>query len=693
MIINKENIVLDKQTIPFWVFFIFLLVIEFLLFRTFLQREIANNFPGSWDQASYLISSYSLYENIMHLGLFTALIHEPPAQTSFLFCIQAAVFFLFAGASRFSALFINFIYFAILQFVIAKIAKSISGSYIASILSLGLILAVLLPFPAAGGMMDFRIDFIAFCLYGIFIAAVLKSNVFYNRKWTIISAFIAIFLILMRYVTSVYVGGLLTSLFFIFVTLQYWQKTHHKNNQEITQRIKNLLLFAVIGIIVASPFLWLSRYGIYQHYIVGTVTSSEKYIRAKEFGVTDSLSNLFFYPKMIYNSLMGLEALLLSAFLLSITLICYFVVRYPSRKKLSTTETEVLPYFNINFIFLVLCILIPVIALTLNLSKSPIVGGIVVIPILILVLLVWSALYKKIIVINPKTNIIFKLLAAVILLCGIGNWMNYYGRHSLSYGNDLSQVITMDKDIGNYASIMGWKEVYVSTDQVVDYLSVPLAVVYYEHTGNLLNVTLSPLGTSIFETTPKDAINELKKSNVFITNLGKYQPSIYPSNESLIKIRPLLQKIASDEFIKLNDYYFNNSFYRVYVRPDFQILGLSDDWITNQGIWIKFHPQVMKNISSIMLSGSINTQWIDNDLKVMAYDDKNKELPIHPKVVITGNKYILYCDLPKKIANVPPYIHLVFSKYFVPKRLGINNDTRKLVMQAPLKKIIILNAT
>jgi len=60
-------------------------------------------------------------------------------------------------------------------------------------------------------------------------------------------------------------------------------------------------------------------------------------------------------------------------------------------------------------------------------------------------------------------------------------------------------------------------------------------------------------------------------------------------------------------------------------------------------------------------------------------------------MTVSGDHYLIRCSLPEKTAgNSSIDIRLTFSEYFVPRDLGINEDTRKLVIMAPKTRKVVL---
>ena len=118
--------------------------------------------------------------------------------------LQAALLYLAIGPSRLSALTLSFAYFALFQAVLAGTVRRTTGRWSAAFLALGILLAARTTFLRAGGIMDFRIDFTAACLYGTFLCAVSRSEMFRSWGWSVGVGAVATLLILFRFVTAPY---------------------------------------------------------------------------------------------------------------------------------------------------------------------------------------------------------------------------------------------------------------------------------------------------------------------------------------------------------------------------------------------------------------------------------------------------------------------------------------------------------
>lgn len=63
----------QKNVTPNYILLAALIIVEFLLFRTFVAREICNMVPSDVDQSVYLNQSYSIYRNIIESDYRNAL--------------------------------------------------------------------------------------------------------------------------------------------------------------------------------------------------------------------------------------------------------------------------------------------------------------------------------------------------------------------------------------------------------------------------------------------------------------------------------------------------------------------------------------------------------------------------------------------------------------------------------------------
>jgi len=546
----------------FWYGCIFAFIFfEYLLFASYALHEVTNYYPRSFDQAEYLSQSYAAYQNILQNG-FLAELKSHISPVSSIFYTQAATFFLIFGPSRLMALSINFIYFALLQLALVKSVKDVTGSWFLTVFALGLLLSVNTTFFWAGGLLDFRIDFMAFCLFGIFICCCVRSNLFLDRKWSIIAAVVSVYLILLRHITVCYILSILLATFLMFILLAYIYKNEEKFL--LKNRFKNIILLT--GIVAAGvlPFLWMSRKAIYNYYIVNHVINNEKYIRAFQEGVVDFFSNIKYYPASILENHIGKGAVIIVLISISFALCLRYLQKFvikcgPEIKKCSLTCPL--------FIFLLSCIFLPISILTIDLSKSPIVGNIVIVPFIWLVVLCIYCINKK----GRFFNFFLFTIAILTFAFGTYSYVKFmHKRSDRAQLENLTKITRMYLDVGSYFVAHNKNNLVYSSDQIVDYL-IPqdLTVLYYENYGVLLNPVGSMLGVNnLYEISEDNAMAELHKSNIFIVNLDSYPTyaTDYPFNISMNKIRYDLIDVSNQDMQVLGEYTFNDHKFRVYVK-------------------------------------------------------------------------------------------------------------------------------
>lgn len=672
---------------PSWLLLISLLIVEYCIFRNYVLRDIAPFYPVAYDQTFYLSISYQLYENMITHGIIKGLAQFHLMSQSFFFCIQAAFFFLLFGASRLSALTINFIYFALLQIISFQVIKNLTSRYAFGFVFVGLLITTRFLFAKGGGAVDFRIDFIAFCLYGIFCACILNTHSFLNKKWCVISAIAAFFLIGMRFITICYVLPIFLFLLFYYGFYFFLQKKQLLDYSITKQKLKNIGWFLVILIALTAPLLWMHYQSLVDYYVGGHVKSIEKILRLKEAGIKTTIELWLYYPVNFFKRQ-------LSYFLLGEILFCYLVllilylILYFKRRPKNLLPIHFKPQDNI--LFLILAILVPIIILTLDTSKSSIVSSIAVAPFLYLVVLGFSFVCEKIRIYS--SNIANKTIQ-VFSIFFIASGLYLYIEHTTHrpQSDELSSLQNISKlisDVGNYAHFLNWKTISISRDQIKDYLVAPISTFYYESNGVLFNMK-SPLGANgMIQETKENAIKSIKQSSMFISNLENYSPdNIFPFERSIQPYRTLLRQIAEKEMLRLGDYYVKNSMYRVYVKPDMKIVGLENNWITEHGIWLEFPALVAQKIHGVfILEGDSDFSWLKNkELKITAIaqeDGVDKILPA--KIIINNNHYKIIGKLPAWKNNNVFSIHLTFSDYFT--HVAKHHRIQKLVMQAPTKK-------
>jgi hypothetical protein len=564
LLLNK----ITKKNNSIWLLFTVFFCIEFLLFRYTILKEISPYYPSGFDQSIFLLITYTIYENIKHHGFFSSLHSSPFLTTGALFPYQAVLFFFIFGISRFSALVPNITYFIVLQVITLMTLRDLTQKNYLSILMLGFILTIQSPMQFIGGVFDFRMDFIAFCLYGIFTAAVIKSQLFFIKKWSFIAGLCAILIILMRTITLTYMIGVIgiMTIYFLYQSKKMLIPTV-KNNYKTRLYHSSIIFLSIIC--TSIIYIYLNKNFLYQYYVIHHVINNEKYIRVIEAGIKNSYLLWGYYPYTLFSKQMGTSTWMIMLTVFSLYLFSnIFTPKNPITSKPPNLMIPNKQDWYDSFLFLTVSFLIPMIILTFDTSKSSIVGSIAVIP--FLWLFMWIILFfdnRRII--SKKLSILLSTIAAITLFIGLNNQIHNHLSKKPFDNIDRATITQMYLDIGDYAVKHNWSTIYLSTDRIADYLiPTDLQTIYYENHRKLLTVHSTILGGNMFQASDTTMLNALKKSHIVIFNISNNYPnkSPYPADLRVAAFSPILIQQAEQLFDPLGDYKIKESTYRVYVK-------------------------------------------------------------------------------------------------------------------------------
>jgi hypothetical protein len=160
--------------------------------------------------------------------------------------------------------------------------------------------------------------------------------------------------------------------------------------------------------ICAFPFMFASRVAIYNYYVVGDILGPEKAIRAAQEGVTTWWDAMRYYPVSIIAHHLGLPYFVACLCLLVGILMCLARTPVQTRRRAWTSDVALEP------LLVVAGVLFPLVILTLDVLKTPVVGGIVCVPLALFVVLLphWIGL------VTPNARI-WHWTGAVIMALGL----------------------------------------------------------------------------------------------------------------------------------------------------------------------------------------------------------------------------------------------------------------------------------
>lgn len=537
-----------------------LLLIEFILFRNYILSEVVWAYPPNFDQAAYLGQAYELYEQMRTAGIWHAIIHQPDAPQGALLQLQAALLFKSMGhASRFIALSLNFFYFALFQLALVKSVRELTGRWSVAFLGLALLLTASAPFNAAGGIDDFRMDFIALCLYGTFLCCVVCSGIFMRVGWSVVAGLCGTLLVCFRFITATYLIGLLGIMAVLVVILA--TIGNGASRHDAFCRLRGILLAAAPLVLLAGPLLWSRRSAIHDYYVVNHVTGAEKNVRAAEAGTTQLIKVLVFYPRNVRAFQAG-NVFLISS--LALLVGAWGIAANLRRQQVRAVEPasnqlvcRKIP-LGVAFYFIVAGLLIPLAILTADVSKSPVVGGILVPPLLWLVMLGFVRLTQvdRRDELGWRVELAFGITAALLVALGIWMQSHSYAQHRWmrDHRKQVENIGALCESIAKESKAHGWNDIAIFTDSVTDYLNARnVEILTYERHGYLLNVTD---GSSVLALPEAEVFSLVKSSQFVVLSHRIDSPSSYdyPLARELEQLHPQLEAICRRKMTLLAHY-------------------------------------------------------------------------------------------------------------------------------------------
>jgi hypothetical protein len=665
-----------------------LIALEAVLFCNFYFREIAWYPPQSYDQAVFLSEAYRLEDRVLSKGvgeLWNAL-WTTANPSGLLLPIEGAFSSLVIGGTRLPQLGVLFIAFAVLQLIAFSTAQVAWHTRAYGYMALGLILCQTTAWFWAGGLFDFRLDFIAHCLYGIWACAVIRSSLFLDRRWAIISGLLGAFLVLHRFLSMIYLFGVCAGFVVACVAVGFIAR-----RGDLTERLKrrfyNLALSLGIVVVIVGPVLFINRNAIKDYYLVGHTEGQEKYVRASEFGIHDLADHLLFYPKSILFDHLG-EAFGLG---FALAIVAGLITRLLPHSVTSNARGAPLRDETIllQTIFLLGAVLGPIVVLTVDISKSPVVGGIVGAPaaLLVVALTAATAANPQAPESSPGRKLIFAVSLAIFGL-GFLNQFQRFSGHFSPYGQraDLEQLADLDKWLADYAAKHDWPSPAISSDVISAWFFPPaLTASGYEQIRQLFEFR-GLFGQGILGTGEAEALSLLAQSDFLIlTTLPKV--GVYPFYQRVALYWNDLKAWADKNMMLVRTVPFDSFSAAIYVRPSATVSGLSGGWITSNGMSIETERATLQQFPKIRISGPANYTWLPKIPSPLATIDAEgtSEKVVPASFRRTDNSYEILIDT--SFAELPHSdkvrLHLKLDTFFVPQHLGINSDTRELVVPAP----------
>jgi hypothetical protein len=531
------------------------LALEAVVYCGFFYRELAWFPPDFSDQAVYLSRAYELQDALGTIGpraVWAALNQAHP--NGLVYPIAGGLLSTLLGGGRLPALLVNFIGFAVAQVAVFLTVRSSTRSRAFGYVALGLVLLERTTWNLIGGLFDFRMDFVAFCLYGTWTALALRSAVFRSLGWSALAGAVAGFLLLHRFVAIVHVLGVTAGLMGLFAVMAL-----RKYPLEVGVRARNLAISTAAALAIFLPAFWPNWPAFRSYY---ALTGEDPTVRAAMAGVFTIADSIVFYPHAIALGHLGPDFIYASIALVAVLSIARLLHR---EREESARRDLVLPA-----LFLLGAVGWPVLALTLHPSKASQTAGIVGIPLAILVALVANA-------VAPRSRGWARAAAVVVLALAALFQLDQAVRHSIP-------VLQNRKELRDWSTLVRWLNAYaierrvaspvISVDVISSRISAPAITSGGFEMTRVFVRWRGLLGASIASIGREQALAWLKFSDVIVlSTVSRADP--YSFHVSVKAFWPDLKDWTERNMTLAGQFEFGEESVWVYVKPERPPIGFS----------------------------------------------------------------------------------------------------------------------
>lgn len=609
------------------------LLIQCALFRQYAQREIVWSYPPYHDQLQYLGSSYDTFERILdrgwHAGIAEAtgfrhapaahpeanVVFLPPHQPTdpspplspngAIMPIQAAMLFLLTGASRLNALMLNFGYFALFECVLVATLRWLTGRWSVAFIALGFLLTCPSQFDGTGGIIDFRLDFSATCLFGIFLCLVIRSRMFADWKWSVVAGLVCAYLIAFRFIVSVYLGCAMGLLVLFVLGQIVLRRRDPKRRAEAVRRLIGTFIAGAMVLLFALPLLIHHLPAIRAYYIANHLHGTNRVIRAAGQGIHDLWSALWYYPDSLYHFHAGVFFCQTA-----LVLIVFFALE---RLVLSRAKSDVDPPidFSSALFFTAVCVLVPMAVLSSDQDKTPVVADVMIGPLLwfVSLLVILLARAWRGTALTGVRRVALPIAAALILTVGISTQLSAYASHGVMTQNrpDIESVLALYDRITDDCQAIGQTSSMMAFDCMADDLnSSVLEVEAYERHGVLLKPG-ETMAKTIGPVAAEELTRDLALADFVLLSEHPAPPPggfEYPFETSVRQAKPQLLDYCRKNLLEEGHASLFGRDITLYIRPELAIEGLTDDgWITRDGMTVVVLADVLRSRPRLRIDG------------------------------------------------------------------------------------------
>ena len=307
--------------------------------------------------------------------------------------------------------------------------------------------------------------------------------------------------------------------------------------KELKKEFYFVVKYSIVVFLSGGWYLVFQFRNVLRYYITAHAQGNDPLIRALEQGVASLWDNLLFYPKTLFTNHLGRFLTIVIIFIF-VVFGCLLLVVHRYRK-IGFEKGEKMELWA-----LVSAIAAPIIVLTIDLSKSAVVGGIVTGSIVALACYVMSMAYSRFIL-----RRVIPVFSVLLLLAGIGNYVvNTTDTHK-GYDKETQAVLLeINGIVSDFILENGMKDPIIFIDRNTDGITAETVTVYtYEKQNKLINLNYATSMGVTSEFTEEDILIGLERADVVVASEEPYvNPTNYLIDASFDKYRDVIWNYATD---------------------------------------------------------------------------------------------------------------------------------------------------
>ncbi len=516
-----------------------ILLVEAALFFWRASREIVPFYPRRFDQSTYLSLTYETFERCRSAGLAAGIseLLSRGVPNGFLLPVEAVALFQVTGASRLPALSLNFLHYALLAATLYFACRALTGRAATGLLGVGLLLMARTPYFWPGGLMDFRFDFAASCLFGTCVGLAILSDGFARPGVSLLAGVAMGVCVLTRFLTLGYFAGILglAALLLLLGAARF-----RVENAAAMRRLRGLAIAAATLGAIGCPVIWANRGAIQAYYLGEHLGDVGRARVAAEFH-HGTAAFFAYYP---FTALARHAGPLVIGFSLGAA-----ALAWRARSRAGGQETDpASERLKTAAVIAAASFLIPCALLTADPQRQPDVASILLVPVLLGLLLLMITGFRR----GGGSNRAENIGAAVAVAAGLAFQLVgvSLSRAPLQERQDLAEVARLHDAAFSALRRSSSAVPIVSVDRFRDSFDANVLRAYaYERQGVLLRARQG-LGSSVLERPDDEVLGVLAGSDlVLLTRVPAPGALVFPFTRQMERLQSRLQEICSSRFV------------------------------------------------------------------------------------------------------------------------------------------------